>query len=104
MEHEPKPSIADLNDAFRMSGENVVLTAGVAALDSLDGLLESVRTFDDFTPGNDPWGEHDCGSLEWEGENVFWKIDYTDGDEGYWVDPLAVECVRVMKIGFGSEY
>src|SRR5262245_54707864 len=97
------PSIADLNDAFRRSGEGVVATQGVAALDSLDGLLEAVRDYDDFTPDNDPNGEHDYGSLEWEGENTFWKIDYMD-EQGHWCDPLSPECQRVLTVGFMSEY
>lgn len=95
--------IARLNDAFRAQG-NFVATAGVAALDSLDGLVEAVRTYDDFGPDNDPYGEHDFGKLEWEGEDVLWKIDYYNQDMDGWEDPLSPDCQRVLTVMFGSEY
>ena len=25
---------------------------------------------------NDPWGEHDFGALDHQGDRYFWKIDY----------------------------
>jgi hypothetical protein len=103
-EQRPNPTTADLNDAFRRSGDGVVATPGVAALDSLDGLLEAVRDYDDFTPDNDPYGEHDMGKLEWEGEDVLWKIDYFDQDMQYWEDPLSLDCQRVLTLMWASEY
>ena len=36
--------------------------------------------FDDFSERNDPFGEHDFGAIEYEGNTVFWKIDYYDLD------------------------
>lgn len=41
-------------------------------------LLQAVRTFDNFTPDNDPYGEHDLGSVDWHNEKTYWKIDYYD--------------------------
>ena len=41
-------------------------------------LLEAVRSFSNFTPDNDPHGEHDFGSLEIDGQTYFWKIDCYD--------------------------
>src|SRR5690348_6317237 len=103
-EFDPKPSVADLNDAFRRSGQGVVATQGVAALDSLDCLLEAVRTYDNFTPDNDPYAEHDYGSLEWKGEDVIWKIDHYDQDMQFWEDPRSPDCVRVLTIMFAEDY
>ena len=37
-----------------------------------------MRTFTDFTPDNDPYGEHDFGSFELANHKFFWKIDYYD--------------------------
>ena len=42
--------------------------------------MTAVRGFDTFTENNDPHGEHDFGSIEVEGETVFFKIDYFDRD------------------------
>ncbi len=75
METEQGTKIAALNDAFRSSGHGVTITAGVQALQDLHGLLEAVRGFNDWTEGNDPYGEHDFGRIMW-GEKVFWKINY----------------------------
>jgi hypothetical protein len=102
-EQRPERTIADLNDDYRRNGRFLV-TAGIAALDSLDGLVEAVRDYDDFTPDNDPYGEHDFGKLEWEGEDVLWKIDYYDTNLSQWEDPLSPECQRVLTIMFAEEY
>jgi hypothetical protein len=37
-----------------------------------------VRTFADFSPDNDPHGEHDFGAIEQDGVRYFWKIDAYD--------------------------
>ena len=54
--------------------------AAIASLLPQDqaAILDRVRTFDDFTPENDPHGEHDFGSFEHKGRTIFWKIDYYD--------------------------
>src|SRR5262245_48701581 len=81
----PSPAarrIAVLNDNFRYTfmGGRVVLTAGFAALPLIVKAiaLMRVQSFSDFTPHNDPHGEHDLGSFELQGERFFWKIDYYD--------------------------
>jgi hypothetical protein len=102
-EFGPKRTIADLNDEFRRRGQ-CVATASIAALDSLGGLIEAVRTYDDFTPDNDPWGEHDFGKLEWEGDDVFWKIDYYNESYDGLGDSSSPHCNRVLTMMFASEY
>jgi hypothetical protein len=73
--------IRDLNDTLRRSfvGGQVMTTAGVAAMtdEMRDEVFERVRTFDAFTPDNDPQGEHDFGSFEVDGRKLFWMIDYS---------------------------
>src|ERR1700732_3531380 len=74
--------IKRLNDLFRLTnvGGQVMMTAGVAAMadDARREVFERVRTFDAFTPDNDPHGEHDFGNFEHQGHKIFWKIDYYD--------------------------
>lgn len=76
-------TIAELNDRFR-TGDMILglfmKTVGVQALpvDKQNQLLELVQNFDQFTPDNDPYGEHDFGKVTLDGDEFFWKIDYYD--------------------------
>jgi len=97
-------SIAVVNDRFRESGFGVILTQGVQAIRNLEGLLGKVRVFNDFNEGNDPYGEHDFGSLRWENDKVFWKIDYYDQNMEYGAEPLNPECKRAMTVMLAEEY
>ena len=103
MEKSPTPSIADLNDAFRKTCEPF-LTPGILFLPALDSLLRAVREYEDFTPADDPYGEHDFGTLGWCDEWVLWKIDYYNQTLTYGEDPLSPECQRVLTIMTGDEY
>jgi hypothetical protein len=88
----------------------IVMTRGIMAL-SPEQIIEvwsQVRRFDAFTPDNDPYGEHDFGSVEIDGAGrVFWKIDYygdracNSGSE----DPANPEqSYRVLTIMLAEEY
>src|SRR5262249_41900605 len=70
--------IRELNDGFRsaLHGGELVLTTGVTArpLAEVADIIELVRRFSDFTPDNDPYGEHDFGTVEYARERFFWKI------------------------------
>lgn len=74
--------IRRLNDTLRRSfiTGKVMITSGVEAFgpDLVAEITARVRGYDDFTPDNDPYGEHDFGSFEIAGIRVFWKIDYYD--------------------------
>jgi hypothetical protein len=96
--------IAKLNDRFRKSFKDTVMTPGVMYLDDVLGLAGKVQTFTDFTEDNDPYGEHDFGSFDWKGQSIFWKIDYFDQSLKYGEDPLSEKCRRVMTIMLASEY
>lgn len=71
-----------LNDNFRTTfvGGRIVMTAGVDALplDIKARLVLAVQSFSEFSKDNDPYGQHDFGDIELEGEEYFWKIDYYD--------------------------
>ena len=62
--------IRALNDAerWRLKGGLVDFTDGIASLLPQDqaAVLDRVRTFDDFTPGNDPHDEHDFGAFAYK--------------------------------------
>ena len=63
--------IATLNDKFRRSfiGGEVLLSAGIAAMSSEDkaNIISMVQNFNDFTPSNDVYGEHDFLSIDYKG-------------------------------------
>jgi hypothetical protein len=104
METENAKEIAIRNDAFRSGGGEIMLTPGIRGLDDLHALLEVVRHFDQFTEDNDPYHEHDFGSLEWHGVGIFWKIDYYDQALKYGEDALSPNCRRVLTVMLASEY
>lgn len=99
-----------LNDAFRTTfqGGMVVITKGTQEL-SDEGrlaLLEAIRSFSDFNPDNDPYGEHDFGSIKLNGRTFFWKIDCYDlhmlAHSPDATDPNVTK--RVMTIMLAQEY
>lgn len=104
MQTEEAIEISKRNDAFRKSGFGITVTQGVQVLEDLVVLLDEIRRFNEFTEDNDPYGEHDFGSLEWYGEKVFWKIDYYDQALKYGRHPLDLDCRRVMTVMLASEY
>src|ERR1700676_5337123 len=73
-----------LNDNFRSTfvGGRVVMTQGVNALptDTKARVLLAVQSFSNFTKDNDPYGEHDFGSVDMDGETFFFKVDYYSPD------------------------
>jgi len=111
--------IAELNDHVRRrmtspwlipSGvpAKIFKTSGINALPIEDQLviLTTIRDFDAFTEDNDPYGEHDFGSLDHNGQKIFWKIDYyapamRHGSENP-ADPS--QTVRVLTIMLANEY
>ena len=103
-------AIRSLNDCFRQAlhGGTVLFTAGIMALGpKLQArILAAVQTFDAFEEANDPWGEHDFGAIDIDGERVFFKIEYYDLTRAMHsedpTDPAKTE--RVMTIMLASEY
>lgn len=74
--------IRELNDRLRTTGKGgkFYMTRAVADLPSQTtaALLLELEQFNDFTRNNDPWGEHDFGSVSVDGVAYFWKIDAYD--------------------------
>jgi hypothetical protein len=102
--------IRELNDQFRKSlmGGRILMTPGVSTLSSEQTveLLTAVKTFDSFTEDNDPYGEHDFGSIEMHDTKYFWKIDYYDPSMTYGSEDAAdaSKTVRVLTIMRADEY
>jgi hypothetical protein len=98
--------IAQLNDNFRKAPPNRDWFLTPGAKDRAVELLEAIAKFDDWGESNDPWKEHDFGSIEIENQKYFWKIDYFDLDREFGSeDPSnpSITC-RVMTIMHCSEY
>jgi hypothetical protein len=102
--------IRELNDTFRtsMTGGRVMLTAGVDALpsDVKALVIRRVATYSDFTPDNDPHGEHDFGNFTLAGRTFFWKIDYYDAALEFGSEDPAdpQKTTRVLTIMLAEEY
>lgn len=99
-----------LNDQLRqhLLGGNAVMTPGIAALgaEAVQRLIRTIATFDDFCTASDPHGEHDFGAFNYEGVEVFFKIDYYDKDLKFHspnpADPTVTE--RVITLMLANEY
>ena len=115
--NEKTKIIATLNDEARKSymipvfGKQpcqIFETEGIINLSPEDRIIiaAKVRDYDDFTIGNNPYGERDFGAFDHNGQKIFWKIDYYDpslkrGSE----DPSDPEKTqRVMTIMLANEY
>lgn len=102
--------IADLNDKLRRHhiGGRVMITQGIQALDqdTIAEIVADVAAFSDFTPDNDPWGEHD-GAVMTVGEHrIIFKIDYYDREMTFASPDPADQTVtaRVLLIMLAEEY
>ena len=99
-----------LNDTLRqtLTGGIIVFSQEVAQLPKSDqfDLLKKLRAFNDFTPDNDPYGEHDFGSFDHNHHTFFWKIDCYDTQRQNASpnpeDP-SVTC-RVLTLYFAHEH
>ncbi|MFN4311819.1 MAG: DUF3768 domain-containing protein [Ferrovibrio sp.] len=109
-ELERVAKIRELNDRFRRTGigGRFVITGGVRALgpDALTQVLQEVASYDEFTEDNDPYGEHDFGTIYADRVKLFWKIDYYDrtlqaGSEDP-ADPVVT--TRVLTLMRAEEY
>ena len=106
----PAERIRALNDELRKTGAGgkTYLTPGIIAkgAEFVAKATAAVRDFDDFTNDNDPWQEHDCATLDVDGEVVMFKVDYYDENMEYGspdpADPRLTR--RVLTIMLASDY
>jgi|SRR5208337_4346531 len=106
----PAERIRELNDELRTTGigGKMYLTRGMWAMgsDFVAHAVSAVRAFNAFTNDNDPWQEHDCATLDVDGETVIFKIDYYDVNMEYGSPDAADPNVtrRVLTIMLAEEY
>jgi hypothetical protein len=69
-------------------------------------LRAAIATFNDWTEGNDPYGEHDFGTLDLFDQRLFFKIDYYHPDHDTLAPvPSSIElCRRVLTVMLAEEY
>jgi len=98
------------NDRFRITflGGQVMMTTGVKGRGDafVKGCIGAVRAFDTFSEENDPYGEHDFGILDVDGQKVYWKIDAYDHDLRYGSEDAADPALtlRVLTFCLPEEY
>lgn len=102
--------IAALNDHARQTftGCRVLITQGIQAMgaEQIARVLDAVRSFNQFTPDNDPYAEHDFGRICVNASVIFWKFDYYDPDlQMASLDPTdPTITTRVLTIMMADEY
>ena len=86
----------------------MIVTQAVAQLGKcdVDHILNEVRNYNDFTPINDPYFEHDFGLIQFGESTIFWKIDYYDIDlQMHSPDPSdPAVTARILTIMLAEEY
>jgi hypothetical protein len=102
--------IRDLNDAFRttLAEGKCAVSAGVSELGIPFAVAAATaaRAYQNFTPDNDPDGEHDFGAFTIEDQRLIWKIDYYDLTLRYGSrDPSnPAQTKRVLTVMLEEEY
>jgi hypothetical protein len=102
--------IRELNDSFRttLEGGRCLFTSGVSDLGIpfANAAIAAVRAFEEFSPENDPYGEHDFGSFAVGAERLFWKIDYYDLSLEFGSNDPAdpAQTKRVLTIMLAEEF
>lgn len=112
--------IAELNDQLRSRvgmpafGASVpgkgLMTSGIMALspETIIHIWAAVRNHSEFTPDNDPYGEHDFGCVDIHSAGkVFWKVDYYHDEncDAGCEDPSDLDkSYRILTIMLAEEY
>lgn len=108
-----KQKIRELNDRLRKGDFStngfIMYTEYVKNLKETNRvlLLKAMEAFNEFTPENDPYEEHDFGVIKMFGESFYWKIDYHEAKNiGYCSeDPSDItKTKRCLTLMHSSEY
>ena len=97
-------TIAEKNDVLRRelnpNSMKIFLTSSVANARNVEKIMNAVRVFEEFTPDNDPYHEHDMAFFDVSGEKYFFKFDYYDDKYEYFKE----DGNRVLTVGRASDY
>lgn len=107
-------AIAEQNDYFRQQppeseGFGRWLCSGSVNAQGLEFVLEcfrAVKAYDVFTKENDPFGSHEMGFMEVQGQKVWWKIDLYNlaYDGGATMPTSLADTRRVLTVFFPSDH
>ena len=107
---KPQGRIAALNDQFRqtLTGGRVLMTSGVQAHGAafIANALTAMQQFTAFDARNDPYGEHDFGAFEVDGQRLFFNIDYYAPDMEHGSEDPSDPSIttRVLTLMLSDEY
>jgi len=104
--------IRDLNDELRLNGRALngrMVAMGQLGQDDREKIIRVYRAaavFDDWEGGDDPYGEHDFGKFEVDGERFMFKIDYYSLDEAHGSEHPEDQntTIRVMTLMYAEDY
>jgi len=101
--------IRSLNDEAgrHFADDGIVFSRGIAALPDKERaeILDRVRTFEDLTPDDDPPGEYDYGSFDYNGHRICWKAYLDRYASAYGrPDPADRYVHRLLRITLAGEY
>ena len=103
-------TLTSTNDQVRQTlmRDRLYVTSGVHQLGDamMARIFAAIETYEDFTPANDPHGEHDFGVIEIDQERIFWKLDYFDNAREYHSPDVLNRSVtkRVLTVMLADEY
>lgn len=107
-ENQKTERIRQLNDAARKSLSGLVVTSGVRdlPLDFQMQLFRELKNYNNFNADNDPYNEHDFGTILHGGGKFFWKIDYYDTSLKYHSEDASNPCItrRIITLMLAEEY
>ena len=92
-------------DGVRFQCRHYLLHSNAALFVAASALVK-LADFDDFTPENDPHGEHDFLSFEYCNRTFFWKCDYYNKEmDGGSEDPADSDMTtRVGTLMLAEDY
>jgi hypothetical protein len=100
--------IRELNDEFRkgLSDGRLMVTQGISKRCDVWEIVQQVRKYNSFDRDNDPYDEHDFGTIMVDDQHIFWKLDlYSTDLEAGSPDPTDPSVTtRVLTIMLAEEY
>ncbi|USE38039.1 DUF3768 domain-containing protein [Endozoicomonas sp. SCSIO W0465] len=104
-------SLIDPEEKEKLESEGclyiVMMTANLThTIKDKIGLATAIANFDNFHEDNDPYGEHDWLSLDFDNEKIFIKFDYYDREleHGSENPEDLSKTIRVLTVMLAIDY